>query len=190
MRLKRVIKYLKNTTDYGIEYIKVNLKPEVKGYCDSDYANDIGTRRSTSGYLFEIGNGAVTWSSRRQKCVSLSTMEAEYVAACEASKEAVWIRNLLQDLNPRICSDPITLKVDNQGAIRLAMNQDYHKRTKHIDIRYHYIREKLEDNAIAVEYDDSKHEKADILTKALPREHFQKLRSAIGMKNAHVFKNE
>ena len=141
---------------------------------------DMDTRRSTTGYIFKLSNGPVTWGSQRQPTVSLSTTEAEYIAASCATREAVWIRQLLQDIKePLEGSTP--LFIDNQSTIKLIHNVEFHKRTKHVDIRYHYIREKLISGDIDVYYVCSKNQLADILTKAIPRDQFLFLRTEIGV---------
>ena len=121
------------------------------GYSDADYAGDLETRRSTTGYAFNFANGLVTWSSQRQKMVTLSTTESEYVAAAMATKENIWIRNLLKDLGAN-CEKATALYVDNQSAIKSAKNPVFHRRTKHIDVRFHFIREKVASQEIALIY--------------------------------------
>jgi len=114
--------------------------------------------------------------------VTLSTTESEYVAASSAAKEAKWLRGLLDDIGHR-CSSATLLCVDNQSSIKLAKNPEFHQRTKHIDIRYHHIREMIEKGEIRVEYIASEIiQKADILTKALPKERFRRLRDSMGMR--------
>lgn len=172
--VKRIFAYLKGTISYGIEYKSGGSEAELIGFSDADYASDIETRRSTTGYIFYIANGPVSWSSQRQKMVVLSTTEAEYVAAATATKEAMWLRKLLNDIS-HSCEKETTIYVDNQSAIRLVKNPEFHKRTKHIDIRYHYIREKYENKDIVVKYIPTELQRADILTKTLPRDRFRKL---------------
>lgn len=122
----RIFAYLKGTIDYGIEYRSGGSEPELLGFSDADYASDIETRRSTTGYIFHLSNGPITWSSQRQKMVTLSTTEAEYVAAAAAAKEAKWLRKLLRDL--RCLNEKETvLYIDNQSAIRLVKNPEFHK---------------------------------------------------------------
>lgn len=121
------------------------------GYSDADFASYVESRRSTTGYVFYLSNGPITWSSHRQKLVTLSTTEAEYVAASAATRGAMWLRKLLRDLG-HSCVEATKLYVDNQSAIRLVKNPEFHKRTKTIDIRYHYIREKYESKDICVQY--------------------------------------
>lgn len=144
------MRYLSGTKHLGIKYTKCeNLNLE--GFSDSDYAGDIDTRRSTSGYVFKLSDGPITWMSKRQNCITLSTAEAEYIAACLAVKESVWIRKLLCDLG-YFQNNPTQIHVDNQSAIRLVKNPEFHCRTKHIDIKYHFIREKFDNQEIDVTY--------------------------------------
>lgn len=129
--IKRIFKYLKETDHYGIMYTKNNAPNILKGYSDSDFASDTDTRRSTTGYIFKLSNGPVTWNSQRQSTVSLSTTEAEYIAASCAAREAVWIRQLLRDVKESL-NEPTPLFIDNQSAIKLIRNAEFHKRTKHM----------------------------------------------------------
>lgn len=171
---KRIVAYLKGTIDHGIKYQKNNSSSELIGFVDADFAGDVETRRSTSGYVFELVNGPVTWSSQRQKLVTLSTTESEYVAAATAAREAIWLRKLLSNIKCP-CVGATIIKVDNQSAIKLVKNPEFHKRTKHIDIKYHYIREKFAEGSIIIEYVPTEFQKADIFTKALPRNRFKML---------------
>lgn len=171
--VKRIFAYLKGTVDYKIQYISCGEECELTGFSDADFANDVETRRSITGYIFFLAGGPITWSSKRQKLVTLSTTESEYVAASAAAKETIWLKKLLRDLEYP-CKEMI-LYVDNQSTIKLTHNPEYHKRTKHIDIQYHYIREKVTNKDIKIGYVPSEIQKADILTKALPRDRFKKL---------------
>lgn len=182
--VQRIFKYLKETRDYGILYQNSsNNKCNLIGYSDSDFASDLDTRRSTSGYIFLLTNGPVTWRSRRQNVVSLNTTEAEYIAASLASKEVLWLRKFLSDIGYE-CVGPTKLKVDNESAIKLIKNPEFHSRTKHIDIQYHFIRENYENKIIDVVYVPSEDQLADIFTKPLPRVRFANLRSGIGVISA------
>ena len=125
-------------------------------------------------------DGPVSWCAQRQRTVSLSTTEAEYVAAGSASREVVWLRRLLEEVEC-LCSGPTVLNVDNQSAIRLIKNPEFHKRTKHIDIQHHYVRELYESGEISVSYVSSEEQLADLFTKPLPRCTYERLRGAIGM---------
>ena len=180
--VKRLFAYLTGTVEYGIEYGNGGSTFGLVGFSDADYAGDLETRRSTTGYLFNFANGPVTWSSKRQKLVTLSTTESEYVTAATASKEAIWLRRLLESIESP-CAGPTTLNVDNQSAIKLIKNPEFHQRTKHVDIRYHYIREKVQSGDIIVKFVPSDNQKADIFTKALPRERFSKMRNVLGMRH-------
>lgn len=176
---KRIMKYVKGTSSFGLLY-RSNGRQQIKCYSDADYAGDIDTRRSTTGFCFTIGSGVVSWNSERQKSVSLSTTESEYVAASNAVKELVWFKRMLNELSTDGSMESI-LYVDNQSAIRLIRNPEFHKRSKHIDVRYHFIREKFQEEEFQLEYVPTKDQIADIFTKALPKERFQTLRSLLGV---------
>jgi len=133
----------------GIEYSASTTA--LKEYSDSDFARDIDTRRSTTGYAFVIGDGVITWKSHRQKTVALSTTEAEFMAACECAKEALWLSQLLRDVG-YIQEGPPSLYIDNQSTIKLIKNLELHQRTKHINMRLHFIRELYESQTISVNY--------------------------------------
>ncbi|UYV70226.1 hypothetical protein LAZ67_7002240 [Cordylochernes scorpioides] len=148
--------------------------PELTGYSDSDYARDIDSRKSTTGYIFMLNHGAVSWSSQKQSTVALSTTESEYIAACAATKEMVWLRRLLKDIGIKM-DRPTVLNMDNQAAIKLVQNPEFHKRTKHIDVRYHYIRTKQEDGELITRYVSTLQQTADLLTKPLGPKHFRRL---------------
>ena len=115
--------------------------------------------------------------------MTLSTTESEYVADATAAKELCWLRKLMCDIRGQYDKSCTTLFVDNQSAIKLAKSPEFHKRTKHIDIRYHYFREKCESGELKLEYVSSECQKADILTKALPRDRFARMREIIGLLN-------
>jgi len=178
--VKQIFAYLSGTIEYGIKFRGGGSVPKLVGYSDADYASDLETRRSTTGYVFQLAGGPVTWSSQRQKLVTLSTTESEYVAASAASKEAIWLRRLLDGIG-HPCDDETVIFVDNISAIKLVKNPEFHKRTKHIDVRYHFIREKIESRELKVEYLCTENQKADIFTKALPRERFCMLRESVGV---------
>lgn len=178
--VKRIVKYLAGTSNYEIKYDRQYSSLPLIGYADSDFASDLQTRRSTCGYVFKMCNAPVTWSSKRQSNVVLSTTEAEYVAASHASKEATWLQRLLTDLKECVVK-PVVLNIDNQSAIRLIRNPEFHNRTKHIDIKYHFVREKFEDGEILPTYVNTSQQVADILTKPLPRVTFEKLRDLLGV---------
>ena len=179
--VKRILAYLSITPDYGLRFdgaIQESLT--LHGFTDSDYAGDCDNRRSTSGYVFTLNGGPIAWSSRRQDCVATSTTEAEYIAASEATKEAVWLRRLITQLGAKQ-REPTPIKCDNQSAIKLTKNPEYHRRTKHIDVRYHFVRHHQEMKNIEVSYVPTEDQVADILTKNLPGPRFLKLREDLGI---------
>lgn len=177
--VKRVFKYLKETKRFGLCY-RSNENSTIEGFSDADYANDPVTRRSTTGYVFMKNGGAVTWCSQRQPTVALSTTEAEFMAACCATKEALWIRQLMCDIG-QYQQGCMTLKIDNQSTISLIKNSDFHKRCKHIDVKYNFIKEKYAQKLIDLQYVCTDNQLADILTKALCRVKFQYFRKKIGV---------
>ena len=143
-------------------------------YCDADFAGDTKTRRSTTGFVVTMGDVPVCWMSRRQSLVATSTLEAEYIALFEASQEIVFVQRLVTDAGNQPVELPTTILCDNQGAKEVAEHPKFHKRTKHIDIKFHKIRERVQTGIVAVEYVASANNTADIFTKALPRETFQR----------------
>jgi ribonuclease HI len=158
-----VLRYLGGTVDYGITFGSDNSG--LIGYCDADYAGDTDTRKSTSGYIFILHGGAITWSSKRQATVAASTTEAEYMAAAAAVKEALWLRTLLSELQLDI--DNITIMADNQSAIKLLRNPISSMRTKHIDVAYHFARERVVRKEVVFRFVSTENMVADIMTKAL-----------------------
>ncbi|CAJ2639360.1 unnamed protein product [Trifolium pratense] len=176
---KRILRYIKGTTNLGL-YYSVSDDYKLVGYSDSDWGGDVDDRKSTSGFVFYIGNTTFTWMSKKQSIVTLSTCEAEYVAATSCVCHAIWLRNLLKELSlPQ--KEPTKIFVDNKSAIALAKNPVFHDRSKHIDTRYHYIRECVSNNDVKLEYVKTNDQVADIFTKPLKREHFVKLRYLLGV---------
>ena len=135
------MRYLKGTSNFGLVYDPTNAK-DLVGYSDADWAGDVNDRKSTSGYVFEICGGAVSWRSKKQSCVALSTAEAEYMALASATQEAIWMKHLTADLCTEILEKPVCIHEDNQSAICIAKNHQYHGRSKHIDIKFHFTRDK------------------------------------------------
>ena len=134
---------------------------------DAAYANH-DNHKSTSGYVFLIGGGAITWKSKKQTTIALSSTEAEYVALSEAGREACWLRNIFEELQyPQ--EFPTIIKGDNDGSIAMAKNQQFHHRSKHIGIRWHWIRELVEQNLLSIESCRDPEQTADVLMKALAR---------------------
>lgn len=179
--IKRILRYVQGTLNYGLVYSATDKSHVLVGYSDADWAGDLDTRRSTSGYVFQIQGNTVSWCSKRQASVSKSSTEAEYIALSGASQEGIWIRRLLADINLEQKGPTIILE-DNQGAIELAKNPKFHNRTKHIDVAYHFIREQVHLKAISVEYCPTKHMLADIMTKGLGKIAFENFRDSLGIK--------
>lgn len=177
--LKRILCYLKGTPKHGIIY-KHSSHSVLVAYSDSDYAGDIISRRSTSGYLLLLNGGPISRASRRQQCVSLSTTEAEYEAMCETTKEVTWMRRLLGSIGV-YQTQPTTLLCDNQGAMKLVANQEFQRRTKHIAVKYHFIREKYQEGITDLEYVGTKEQLADLLTKPLPGPQFEEMTRKTGI---------
>ncbi|CAM6087063.1 unnamed protein product [Calypogeia fissa] len=165
--MKWVLRYLRGTLDYGILFDgRTNSTLELGGYVDSDYVGNLDNGKSTTGHVFMLGGGCTSWKSVNQSCVALSTTEAKHMAACEATKELIWLQRLVHDLG--LSQKRPELLCDSQSALHLAKNPVFHARTKHIDIRYHFIREALEKKQIFLEKVASEDNAADMLTKVLP----------------------
>ena len=183
--VKRVLRYVAGTLSWGLHYHpgkKDGGKPVLVGYSDSDLAGDVNDRKSTSGLIFFLAGGPVAWQSAKQKVVALSSCEAEYIAAAAAACEAVWLARLLAELVGGPVLAP-KLKVDNKSAIALMKNPVHHDRSKHIDVKFHFIRECCDRRLINVEFVGTELQLGDMLTKALGRTRFQELRGMVGMKN-------
>jgi hypothetical protein len=174
--VKRILRYLKGTLDMKLCLGGNDIN--MRGYCDADWGGDLDTRRSTTGYVFFIGDGAISWNSKRQPTVALSTTEAEYMATTQAAKEAIWLRQLMADVGC-VQGGATTIMSDNQGSIALAKNPKHHSRTKHIDVQHHFIREVVEDEVVELRYCRTQDMVADVLTKALARERHETLTSAM-----------
>ena len=163
---KRVLRYLKGTKDYGITYSKESTP--LKGYVDADWGNSIIDRKSFTGYAFILSGGPITWNSKKQRTVALSSTEAEYMALNEAVKESIHLKRLLIEINCQELAET-TIFCDNHGALKLAENPVFHKRSKHIDIRYHFVREVLKAGELKLNHVPTENMLADLMTKALPR---------------------
>ncbi|CAL2226145.1 unnamed protein product [Prunus armeniaca] len=176
---KRVLRYLKGTLSFGVFY-KKGGKGELVGYTDSDYAGDQDDRRSTSGYMFMMGSGVISWSSRKQPVVSLSTTEAEFIFAALSACQAVWMRRILQELK-HVQHKATVLYCDNVSAIKISRNPVMHGRSKHIDIRFHFLHDLIKEEVVDLVQCSSQEQVADILTKPLKLDLFTRLRGQMGV---------
>ena len=180
--VKRVLRYLKGTEDYGLFYKKGDLREELLGYSDSDFVGDCNDRKSTLWHIFFLGGMAVSWSSQKQSIVALSLCEVEYIAATSATCQAIWMSRLLGELM-RNEAMKAKLLVDNQSVITLSKNPIHHNRTKHIDTRYHFVRQCVEDKKIEIDFNQSEDQLANIFTKALRKVKFLEMRDRIGIRS-------
>lgn len=176
--VKQILRYVKGTINLGCTYRKGKEGLVLHGYSDSDMAGDVDDRKSTTGMVFYLGPNPISWNSQKQKVVALSSCEAEYIAASTAACQAVWLRRLLADLAKREVQK-VSLKIDNQAAISLCKNPVHHERSKHIDTRFHHIRECIEEGMIEVQHVNTNDQLADILTKSLGRQKFIDMRKKV-----------
>jgi hypothetical protein len=195
----KVISYLKGTAKVGIEYslqsgtnlFEGELKLsglKLEAYVDSDWGTDKDGRKSITGYVVKMLGGPIAWRSRKQKSVALSSMEAEYMALADAIKEVMYIRSLLHELSIDI-DEPTTIWEDNNACLELTRNPEHHERAKHIDIRYHFIRDVINKGEMEVKRVDTKDQVADGLTKSLNTKRFMELRMKMGLKEVDINDN-
>jgi hypothetical protein len=179
--IKRIMRYLKGTLSLGIMYKKVSGDVlQLNGWTNYDYAGDLDDRKSTSGYLFMLGGGAVSWSSKKQPIVTLSTTEAEFVAAASCACQSIWLRNILKHL--MVDQDHNTLIFcDNSSSIKLSKNPILHGRCKHIDVRFHFLRDLTKEGIVELVHCKTQDQLADIMTKPLKLENYYSIRSKMGM---------
>lgn len=176
--VKRIFRYLKGTQKYGLLYSKKDFK--CVGFSDADWGGDLDDRKSTSGYMFQVGGTAISWRSKKQSCVALSTAEAEYIALASAAQESLWLQQLLSDLKTKQV-EPMIIFEDNQSAISMSKNPQFHGRSKYIAIKYHFIREQVCNGKVELKYCKTNDMVADIMTKGLSGEQFEKLRLMAGV---------
>jgi len=185
---KRIMRYLQGTCDFGILIPKGNPDTDMKvtAYSYADWCGDKDDRKSTVGSIFFLEKSPISWRSSKEQVVALSSCEAEYVAACEATCQAVWWNSLIEELKVRLL-EKINLFVDNKSAIDLANHPASHGRSKHIETKYHFIRDQVSKKKVEIAHCRSEMQLSDILTKALKREHFKELRRLIGVINVNEF---
>ena len=176
---KRILRYIRATTNYGIWYKPV-ANSNLIGFCDSDWAGFIDDRKSTSGFIFSLGSGAISWSSKKQASTALSSTETEYIAVASATCQAIWMRRILEDLHQKQ-EKPTEIFCDSKSAIAMTKNPVFHGRTKHLDLRHHFIRDAVAEGSIVIKYCSTHDQIADGLTKALNFEKFSRFRMQIGV---------
>ena len=179
--IKRVLRYVAGTLDYGLHYKRASSAMHFIGYCDCDLTGIVDTSKSTSGMMFFLGGCLVYWQSIKQKVVALSSCEAEYIIAASATTQGLWLSRLLGELlGSKV--DVVEVKVDSKSTLALAKNPVFHGRSKHIRIKYHFIRDCLEEGSIKADHIATTDQLADILTKSLGKTKFQEMRKKIGLK--------
>lgn len=176
---KMILRYIKGYLDYGLLYKKTNAFC-LSGFTDADWAGNADDRHSTTGYCFSTGSAMVSWCSKKQSVVTLSSTEAEYVAATMTAQECMWLKRLVGDMMGKF-EYVVEVKCDNESTIKLASNPVFHARTKHIEVRHHYIREKVLDQEIELKGIPTDAQVADIFTKALEKPKFDFFRAALGV---------
>lgn len=163
---KRVLRYLKGTSTIGLRFTKG--KHKLIGYADADWGGNLDDRKSMSGFAFILSSGVISWQSRKQPVVALSTMEAEYIALTESTREVLHLRSMLKELGfSELVVDPTVIMNDNQSSQALIKNEGHNSRTKHIDIRFHFIREAVKNNIVKIDYKPTNDMLADMFTKSL-----------------------
>ncbi|KAI3501210.1 hypothetical protein L1887_29073 [Cichorium endivia] len=177
---KRVLRYVKGTMNYGLHYGK-DREQKLRVYTDSNYARDLEDRKSTSGYVCLFNGAAICWSSRKQEVVTLSSTEAEYVAATTCACHCVWLKGLFEEIEEK--AGTVEVLCDNCSAIKLSKNPVMHRRTKHIDVRYHYIRELVNKEIIKLKFCGTNEQLADMMTKPLTLATFEFIREEIGVRD-------
>jgi hypothetical protein len=187
--LKHVLRYLRGTVEYGLLYDS-NGAVRLESFTDVDWAGCVEDRKRTSGCCFSIGSGIISWFSRKQRSVTLSSAEAEYMAASLAACDALWLRKLLLGLF-RQELEAIVIHCDNQSCIKLYENSVFHDHSKHTDIRYHFIKDCVQRGALRLDYIHTDEQMADIFTKALSKQKFEKFRDQMGLRqNPFLAKRE
>ena len=176
--LKHVIVFLGSTKDLWLTFSRQS-KPAMEGFCDVDWGGQ-KHRHSISSYSFHMGARAISWSSRKQHVVALSSTEAEYITQTHAAKEVLWLHSFLQELHS-MPDDLLILNYNNQGVITLTKDNKFHTCTKHIDVHYHFIREAVEDGNVTVQYIPTGDNVSNIFTKLLTKAKFQELAELLGL---------
>ncbi|XP_074322759.1 secreted RxLR effector protein 161-like [Apium graveolens] len=184
--VKRIMRYVKGTLNYGLVYARGRGDYMLSGFSDSDLAGDIVDRKSTGGMAFYLDESLITWVSQKQRCVALSSCETEFMAATAAACQGIWLHSLLSQIM-NIKAGPVVLYIDNRSAIDLAKNPVFHGHSKHIDVRYHFIRKCVEKGSIVIRHVNTEAQRADILTKPMSIVKFERMRQLLGVKDLNQF---
>lgn len=189
MEAKRTLRYLGNTIKYRLHY---NCNDsDIKIWSDADWASDTDDRHSFTGTVVALGRNIVDWRASKQKCLAMSTMEAEYVALSNAVKDASWLKMFIKELElDQWISTPYKLFCDNRAAIDFAKNRMERSKTKHIDIAFHNVRERIDDGVLDLSYVPSTSNVADILTKSLPRKTHEEYVERLNLKSSMKSESE
>lgn len=179
--LKRVLRYVKGTLDLKLTYTKGEYENVLSGFVDADWGSNELDRKSTSGYIFKVfENCTIAWNTRRQNTIATSSMEAEYIALFEGVKEAIWLKSLLTSIDIGF-SKAIVIYEDNQGCISIAKNPTHHKRSKHIDIKYHFTRDMIQKGYVTLKYLPTGEQLADVFTKTVTASKLMATRFNLGL---------
>ncbi|KAM6585079.1 hypothetical protein CsatB_012081 [Cannabis sativa] len=177
--MKWLLRYLLGSTEVGLNYKRRDNNRMITGYSDADYAGDRDSRKSTSAYFFTLWGNCISWKVQLQPVVALSTTESEYVAVTEAIKEAIWLKGLLDEL--KLLDEEPTIYSDSQSCIHLCKNPVFHDRTKHVEIKYHFIRDKVTQKVVQIEKVPTEENPSDIGTKVLPLTKFKHCLDLLGV---------
>ena len=180
MALKQILRYLSGTWSHSIVYKAQPQHQNLYGYADAAYGN-ADNKKSTTEYVFLVADGAITWSSKKQIATVLSSIEAEYVALSESACEACWLRNLYNELGLLPKELPTLVLGDNEGAITMTKNPQFHKRSKHIEIHWHWVWDLVQEGMINIESIQDPEQTTDVLTKALPHPKHKKHTEDMGL---------
>lgn len=179
--LKRIIKYLKGTVELKLKLSCIETEGSTFfGYADADWAENRDERKSNSGYVFMVNGGVISWCCRKQSCVALSSTEAEFISLAEACQEGVWIQRLLSNLNEPV-QLPFVVFEDNQSCLKMISSEKFSNRSKHIDTKYHFVKDYVANNIVTCEYCPSEEMVADLLTKPLSANKINYLREKCGL---------
>lgn len=179
--LKHLCRYIKGTIDVKLCYEPDPQQSEMfTTYADADFGGDVDSRRSTSGMVVKMGTGAISWASKLQPVVTLSTTEAEYISATSAGQEILWLRNLFKEMGHEV-KGASSLHLDNQSALAVSRNPEHHGCMKHLDLRFYWLRDQVEAGLIAPKFIGTADMPADALTKALSRDRVAKCRTMMGL---------